>query len=94
MGLGQAKITRLRDVIDSGIDQLHDLLGLEVSKVVAASRKEDGWQMTVELIERKAVPDTQDLLGTYLAFLNDEGELMSYERRAIRRRMDLEETVE
>jgi hypothetical protein len=85
----------LKMAIDKGIEQLHSVLNLEVSSIAAASRSEDGWQLIVEMIERRAVPDTQDLLGTYNIHLDDEGNIVSYERQGIRRRMDLvEELVE
>jgi len=84
----------LRTVVDKAKEQLQSLLGLEFSTVAAASKREDGWQVTMELIERKAIPDTQDLLGIYEVLLNDKGEMTGYERRGIRRRMDLEESVE
>ena len=85
---------RLGDAIHGAIEQLQSLLGLEVSSVTGAAKTEDGWHMTIELIERKAIPDTQDLLGVYEVRLDDVGELTSYERREVRRRMDLMETVE
>jgi len=85
---------QLKEAIDKAIEQLKSVLALETSSVIAASKREDGWQVTIELIERKSVPDTQDLLGTYDVTLNDEGEMTGYERRRIRRRMDLEESVE
>jgi len=48
----------------------------------------------IDLIERKAIPDTQDLLGTYDIILDEEGNIESYERKRVRRRMDLEESIE
>jgi len=92
--LGEVTTIRLREAINSAVEQLQSLLGLEVSSVVAATKTEYGWQTTIELIERKAVPDTQDLLGTYDVLLTDAGDMISYERTRIRRRMDLEESVE
>jgi len=86
-------IIHLGDAIHGAMEQLQSLLGLEVSNVIGAARMDDGWQVTVELIERKAVPDTQDLLGVYEIHLDDAGEMTSYERKEIRRRMDLVETV-
>lgn len=94
MGLGQVKTIQLREVIDSATKQLQSVLGLTVSNVVAASKKEDGWHLAIELVERKAVPDTQDLLGTYDVLLDEEGYMVSYERRGIRRRMDIEKSIE
>lgn len=84
----------LREAVGNAIEQLTLLLHLEVSSVVGARKSEDGWQLTIELIERKAVPDTQDLLGTYEVSLDNYGELMGYERTDIRRRMDLVEAIE
>ena len=66
-------------------------LKLKVSTVTAVSKTEDGWRVSMELVERKAVPDTMDLLGVYEVLLDPEGELISYERVRVRRRSDLEE---
>lgn len=92
--LKEARAINLREAINGVTQQLPFILGMEVSRVVAASKNEEGWHLTIELIERKAIPDTQDLIGTYEVLLDVEGELTSYERRSMRRRMDLEEIVE
>ena len=91
--LREVGIMHLGDAIHGAMDQLHSLIGLEVSSVIGAARTDDGWQVEIELIERKAVPDTQDLLGVYEVCLDDMGGMTSYERKEIRRRMDLMETV-
>lgn len=91
---GVIGVLNLKDAIHGAMEQLRLLLGLEVSRVVAASKMADGWQVTIEVVERKAVPDTQDLLGTYTVSLDQEGELTEYQRTDIRRRMDLLEAVE
>ena len=84
----------LREAIDSAIKQLALLLQLESSSIVGVRKTEDGWHVTIEFVERKAVPDTQDLLGTYEVSLDSYGELTGYERTDMRRRMDLVEAVE
>ncbi len=66
-------------------------LKLRVSGVTAVSKTEEGWRVSVELVERAAVPDTMDLLGVYEVQLDREGDLVGYERVRIRRRCDLEE---
>lgn len=85
---------RLNEAISAAKEQLQSILHLEITNVIAASKKDDGWHVTIELVERKAVPDTQDLLGTYDVLLDDTGDVMSYDRKKLHRRMDLEETVE
>jgi len=84
----------LVNIVHRAIDQLKILANLDVSKVIGVSRMEDEWLLTIEIIERKAIPDTQDLLGTYEVHLDCDGELTEYKRTDIRRRMDLIESVE
>ena len=85
---------QLIGAITKAKEQLQALLNREISSVTAASKNEDGWRLTIELIERKAIPDTQDLLGRYEVLLDEEGDIASYERVGVRKRMDLEEVVE
>jgi Gas vesicle synthesis protein GvpO/Gas vesicle protein G len=65
------------------------MLKLRVSAVTSVSRDEDGWKVTAELIERKGVPDTNDLLGIYDLRLDQAGNVQRYERTRMRRRGDL-----
>jgi len=81
---------RLNEVINAAKDQLQSILTLDVANVIAASKTNDGWDVKIDLVERKAIPDTQDLLGTYDVILDDEGNIVSYERKRIRKRIDLE----
>lgn len=46
------------------------------------------WRVTVEALERKAVPDSQDLLGRYEIKLNKNGELIGWTQKIIRKRCD------
>ena len=92
--VAKGKTMRLNEVIGVAKEQLQSLLHLEVANVVTASRNNGGWQMTIELVERKAIPDTQDILGMYDVILDDTGDIVSYLRKNMRRRMDLVENVE
>jgi hypothetical protein len=56
--------------------------------VISIEKKDGGWKVTVEAIERKAVPDTQDLLGRYEIMLNKNGELIGWTQTMIRKRGD------
>jgi hypothetical protein len=58
-------------------------------ETVIGIEKENGeWKVTVETIERKAVPDTQDLLGRYEIRLDKNGELIGWTQKMIRKRGD------
>lgn len=65
------------------------MLKLKVSSVTSVARSEDGWRVTVELLERRGVPDTSDLLGVYELRLDHGGNILQYERTRMRRRCDL-----
>ena len=84
----------LVEIIDHAKEQLAALSHLAVSGVVGAAKNNGEWHVTVELIERKAIPDTQDLLGVYEAVLDDRGSMISYLRKKVRRRSDMEEEAE
>jgi hypothetical protein len=59
--------------------------------VTSLSRREDGWTVCVEELERKGIPDTMDILGLYEINLNNEGDLLSVERKKLRKRGDTED---
>jgi hypothetical protein len=56
--------------------------------VVDIKEENEEWSVTVEVLERKAVPDTQDLLGRYVIRLDKNGELIGWTQQMIRRRCD------
>ena len=63
-------------------DELADITGLKPEAVTSLERSEDGgtWWVTVELLELSRIPETDDLLGSYEAELDESGELVSYRR--------------
>ena len=78
----------MSQVIDSVFHSLA-AMKLKVSSVTSVSRDETGWRVTAEVIERRAVPDSGDLLGIYDLRLDDAGGVQRYERTRMRRRSDL-----
>jgi hypothetical protein len=63
-------------------DELAEITGLKPEAVTSLERSEDGgtWWVTVELLELSRIPETDDLLGSYEAELDESGELVSYRR--------------
>ena len=59
---------------------LQELTGRPVESVSGLSRQPDGWTVTLELVELERVPPTTDILASYRVELDEEGELMGYER--------------
>jgi hypothetical protein len=78
----------ISQVIDSAMRGL-SVLRMKVSALTSVARDEEGWRVTAELVERRGVPDTSDLLGIYELRLDEAGNIMRYERTRMRRRCDL-----
>lgn len=66
--------------------QLSELTGLKPDTVAALTKDQEGWHVTVIMLEVTYVPDTLDLLATYEALLDDEGNLINYQRTTRYRR--------
>ena len=68
------------EIAERAKEQLAQLTGLKPGTVSALSKDEEGWHVAVDMIEMKYIPDTRDVLATYEALLDDEGNLLSYQR--------------
>jgi len=61
--------------------ELEEITGFEAESVTALERGEGGtWRVTVELLELSRIPDTDDMLGSFEAELDESGELRRYRR--------------
>jgi hypothetical protein len=60
---------------------LAKITGLEPEVVTCVERSEDDtWNVTVELLELRRIPNTQDVIGSYESKLDATGALRSYRR--------------
>ncbi|MDI6884975.1 MAG: gas vesicle protein GvpO [archaeon] len=69
---------------------IEELLDKKAESVISVTKEESEWKVLVEVLERRAVPDSQDLLGRYELRLDENKELLGYERVVLRRRTDLD----
>ncbi len=60
--------------------QLAELLGRLPESVSSLKPTEDGWEAQVEVLELERIPDTTSVLASYRVALDEDGELISYER--------------
>jgi hypothetical protein len=59
--------------------------------VTGLSKTKEGWAVLMEALERKAIPDTMDVLGLYELRLDDEGNLLGLDRKKLRKRGETKE---
>ncbi|MBV0926058.1 gas vesicle protein [Halomicroarcula limicola] len=87
---GAGSLIEVRRTVEAVTAQLieHPLDG-----VVEIRRDGDGgWLATVEVVERRAVPDTQDIIGYYEITLEDSETVTGYRRLSRYRRMDTDQS--
>jgi len=63
----------------------------QVDGVTGLFKTEDGWVVWLEALERRAIPDTMDVLGLYEVRVDNEGNLLGFERKKLRKRGETEE---
>lgn len=63
-----------------GLEQIADLTGKQPEGITGVERDDDGWRVTVEVVEDRRVPSSADILATYLTQITPEGDLASYRR--------------
>jgi len=79
----------IKKISKKSLDALKELLNKKPEGVISVSKEGKEWTVVVEALERKSVPDTQDILGRYELRLDSEGELLDYKQIVLRRRCDL-----
>jgi hypothetical protein len=63
-----------------GLLQITELTGKDPESVTGVTRSQDGWLVTVEVVEDRRIPSSADILSTYETEIADDGELLSYQR--------------
>ena len=56
------------------------LTGQDCESVSALQRTHRGWTVQMETVELERIPRTTDIMASYLVELDEQGDLMSYER--------------
>ena len=79
--------TQVGQVVESARRSITQLTGQPVASVVSCAPSPDGcWRVVLETLERKAVPDSGDLLASYELLLDQGGGTTTFRRIRMRRR--------
>jgi Gas vesicle synthesis protein GvpO len=76
-----AKSQSARDVIERVREELPELLGRPIESILGVERSDDnGWGVTVAVVELSRIPSSTDVMGAYRVSLTQDGELQGYQR--------------
>ena len=78
---GRSKRLGVRRIAQEASGELEQLLGRPVSSVLGVRRNgDDGYEVTLEIIEVDRIPETTSIMGVYSVSVDDTGEVMEYRR--------------
>ena len=68
------------DIVQMAKEQLVELTRLQPDTISGLRHEDDGWHVTIELVDLKRIPESSDVLDTYDVVLDSNGTLLSYQR--------------
>lgn len=77
---GRADGLSAADAAEAGLRQIAALTGKQPEGVTGVEPTEDGWLISVEVLEDRRVPSSGDILALYEAELDPDGSLLAYRR--------------
>lgn len=84
-------MTAVKDIIEKTKKELVELTGFSSPSAVGFKRKEGGWLVNIQIMEKESIPKGMDILGIYEVETDQEGNILGYKRKEIRRRADVTE---
>ena len=69
-----------KDVVTQARSQFAELTGRLPEAVSGLSHTGDGWRVTIDVVELERIPPTTDVLASFDVELDDDGNLLGYER--------------
>ena len=74
-------------------DTAEGVVGHPLDGITSVDATDEGWRVAVEVVERQAVPDTQDILGRYEITLDEDLSVTGYRRTHRYRRDDMNHDI-
>lgn len=78
----------MKAIIEKAKEELGRFTGLPFSTILGISREEGGWRVGIEMVEKKSIPESQDILAHYEVRLDEKGQLIDFNRVGLRKRAD------
>ena len=80
----------IRRIAQVASEQLGELTGRSPEFVSRIERTDEGWRLTVEVVEVERIPDTTSVMASYELRADDDGNLLGYarSRRYVRSQSD------
>jgi hypothetical protein len=70
----------LRALVRRARGQIEELVGRPVDGVSGIERDPDGWRVVLEVVELPRIPESTSLMASYEAVLDEDSNLLEYNR--------------
>jgi len=91
------KRQNMKQLLDSVKKEMVELTSLPFNTIAGVALDEETHEptvVTIELVERKAIPDSMDLLGIYEVITDADGGVVTFKRVSMRKRGDVVSATE
>ena len=76
----------MRELAERAKSQVAEVTGLKPITVAGAFKDEQGWHVALDMLEMPRIPTATDVLGDYEILLDDNGNMLRFERKRTRLR--------
>ena len=74
----------IKELLEQAKSQLSEVTGLKPITISEVFKNERGWHVSLDMLELSRIPSATDILGEYEVVLDNEGNLLSFERKRTR----------
>jgi hypothetical protein len=78
-GRSEQRLTA-KELTEAAVSTIADLTGFAPESAAALQWDGESWLVTVDVLELSRIPNTTDVLGSYVVQLDDSGGLLGYKR--------------
>lgn len=79
----------MMELVRNAREKLAALTGLPISSTISIRKDDCCWYLQVEVVEKRSLPDSQDILAIYEMTMDEEGNILDFSRVGMRRRGDV-----
>ncbi len=77
-------VTQMVNLAQRAKEQLTEVTGFSPVAAVGGFKDDEGWHITVDAVEMARIPQSTDIIGTYVVSLDQEGNMVKFEKKRAR----------
>ena len=78
--------TQMMNLAERAKEQLAEVTGFSSVAAVGGFKDEEGWHISVDMLEMARLPESTDIIGTYVVLLDQEGNMVKFDKKQSRLR--------